>query len=68
MASPQKPPRLIDPPQGWKYGFPKALPDDWDDMSTEEGNQWLIDNGYPKEEVDYWMKSEMGGIPYRIIG
>lgn len=65
----QKPqPRLIDPPQGWKYGFPKAAPDNFSEMSTEEVNKWLVDNEYPQSEVDYWMNSEMGGIPYRIIG
>lgn len=41
----------IDPPEGWKYGFPK---------SYEEGNpprnlnKWLTDNGYPAQAIiDY---------------
>ena len=38
---------FIDPPSGWKYGFPKELPKD-----TKDVIQWLIDNGYPKEEID----------------
>jgi len=37
---------MIDPPGGWKYGFPKA----W----NGEGDltEWLIDNGYPKKEIE----------------
>jgi hypothetical protein len=42
---------MIDPPSGWKYGFPKELPDDIKDFK-----QWLIDNGYPESEVDFAMK------------
>ena len=36
----------VDPPSGWKYGFPKV----W----NGEGNMrdWLIDNGYPQREID----------------
>ena len=45
----------IDPPSGLMYGFPKALPEDF------EGNlsDWLVENGYPQEEVDKWI----GGVP-----
>jgi hypothetical protein len=40
--------KMIDPPSGWKYGFPKALPD------PEPVNiiKWLVENEYPKEEID----------------
>ena len=36
----------VDPPSGWKYGFPKV----W----NGEGNMtdWLIENGYPQKEID----------------
>lgn len=36
----------VDPPSGWKYGFPKI----WDG----EGNmtEWLLDEGYPQKEID----------------
>lgn len=44
---------FIDPPSGWRYGFPKALPDDLDRKYLR---QWLIDNGYPENEVDFGMK------------
>ena len=38
---------LIDPPCGWKYGFPKVIPDD----QLKRAVDWLIENGYPSYEV-----------------
>ena len=38
---------LIDPPNGWKYGFPKEFPDNIGNIPA-----WLTENGYPSEEVD----------------
>lgn len=35
---------MVDPPSGWKYGFPKRMP-----IETENVEQWLIDHGYPEE-------------------
>ena len=38
----------IDPPSGWKYGFPMAVPDPQpDDMM-----KWLLEQGYPQKEID----------------
>lgn len=37
----------IDPPAGWKYGFPKILPEDVEDVMA-----WLVENGYPQHEID----------------
>ena len=37
----------IDPPSGWKYGFPKVLPEGVEDVIS-----WLIENGYPQHEID----------------
>jgi hypothetical protein len=34
---------LVDPPEGWKYGFPKELPD----PPPEDLNAWLVSKGYP---------------------
>jgi hypothetical protein len=51
---------MIDPPSGWKYGFPKVLPDD-----VENVLEWLVSEGYPQFEIDacgkhfycrYWEK------------
>lgn len=36
----------IDPPSGWRYGFPKVFPDGVQDVKC-----WLIDNGYPEAEI-----------------
>ena len=38
----------IDPPSGWKYGFPKVIPEN----QKSRVHQWLIEQGYPKEELD----------------
>lgn len=40
---------MIDPPSGWKYGFPKELPQGVEPNNT---NKWLVENGYPQEEID----------------
>ena len=39
---------IIDPPSGWKYGFPKPIPEDrrYDSLT------WLVEQGYPQEEID----------------
>lgn len=39
---------MIDPPSGWKYGFPKVY------TGGEDGNMklWLVSNGYPQREID----------------
>lgn len=42
---------FVDPPEGWKFGFPKEVP-----VGEKPSHQWLIDNGYPAEKID-----EMGG-------
>jgi len=39
---------MIDPPSGWKYGFPKVLPDAQKNRTLE----WLVENGYPQKEID----------------
>ena len=38
---------ICDPPSGWKYGFPKPMPDDVEDTKT-----WLVSEGYPQSEID----------------
>ena len=35
----------VDPPDGWRYGFPKAVPKDREaDLFA-----WLAEQGYPKQ-------------------
>ena len=41
---------VIDPPSGWKYGFPKHLPD------GKDYKELLRESGYPKEDIDFAMK------------
>ena len=54
--------KMIDPPSGWKYGFPKPIPED-----VKDELKWLVENGYPQEEIDscgkhfwcrYWIGEE----------
>jgi len=39
----------IDPPSGWRYGFPKI----WDPNTEPDIKVWLIESGYPQSEVDF---------------
>lgn len=46
---------VFDPPEGWKYGFPKLIP------SGYLGNEslmriWLQSNGYPSDKIDFALK------------
>lgn len=42
----------IDPPSGWKYGFPKIIPESILKGSQEDFKNWLKDNGYPEKDLD----------------
>ncbi len=39
---------MIDPPSGWRYGFPKPIPED----QLGRTREWLVENGYPQSEID----------------
>lgn len=39
---------IIDPPSGWKYGFPRPIPED----RIEDVLVWLVEQGYPQSEID----------------
>lgn len=39
--------KMIDPPSGWRYGFPKEISDDVTDILG-----WLVEKGYPKNLMD----------------
>ena len=57
--------KVIDPPNGHKYGFPKAIPTNVVDIK-----QWLVDNGYPKAEIDKygdWFYYKQHFIPDGMI-
>jgi hypothetical protein len=37
---------MYDPPEGWKYGFPKPIPQHvWDDKTIMK---WIVEEGYPE--------------------
>jgi hypothetical protein len=38
---------VIDPPSGWKYGFPKILPEN----RKEDVKSWLVEQGYPQSLI-----------------
>lgn len=44
--------RMIDPPSGWKYGFPKELPET---VNRNNLVQWFLDQGYPKNLIEQGM-------------
>ena len=39
---------ICDPPSGWKYGFPKPIPED----RRQDVNTWLIEQGYPEKIIE----------------
>ena len=58
----------IDPPSGWKYGFPKEAPANLREMTEAQLNEWLVANGYPKSEVEAWTKSgKYKSVPCRFF-
>lgn len=42
--------RVIDPPSGWMYGFPKVLP------SNIAVGDFLLISGYPKKDIPFALK------------
>ena len=51
--------KMINPPDGHRFGFPKEIPEDVDDV-----DMWLIFNGYPNTEVIRWAK-QLSHVPCR---
>jgi hypothetical protein len=43
---------IIDPPEGWRYGFPKL----WDSDVDDNLREFLLHNGYPEKDVDFALK------------
>ena len=40
---------VVDPPGGWRYGFPKILPL-WVTLEIVDG--WVVSERYPRKERD----------------
>ena len=49
----------IDPPNGWRYGFPKVIPVQTKANGEDAIKAWLLNNGYPQHEIDN------GGMRYK---
>lgn len=57
---------IVDPPSGWQYGYPKALPPEanpdglgfmeWLETNDFDLGKWFADNGYPKTEIGIALK------------
>ena len=43
---------MVDPPAGWRYGFPRFYDKDQDGDLGE----WLVKGGYPREDVDFALR------------
>lgn len=41
---------LIDPPSGWKYGFPKKIKKE--ELENNDLSTILLKYGYPQKEID----------------
>lgn len=48
----QKLKSMIDPPEGWKYGFPR----EFNPMAGEPVSDWFVRMGYPQHMVEFAMK------------
>lgn len=47
---------VIDPPSGWKYGFPKAVEESKWHSKDFNIREWLLAGGYPATDVDFAMQ------------
>jgi len=43
---------VVDPPEGWRYGFPKVVPEGYMKMSWDDKKKWYMEQGYPKSKID----------------
>ena len=44
---------MIDPSSGWKYGFPKAVPEEIDGCGSRKMREWLISEGLPEKLLEF---------------
>jgi hypothetical protein len=43
---------MVDPPQGWRYGFPKS----YDKSRDGDLGMFLKNGGYPVEDIDFALR------------
>lgn len=49
-------PTYFDPPSGWRYGFPKIVPENVINESKNTFKEWILAQGYPESMIDLAMK------------
>ena len=42
---------VVDPPGGWRYGFPMPVPEGYTSMEKEGRIAWFLEQGYPEEDI-----------------
>lgn len=48
---------IIDPPEGWRYGFPKPVHDEFHTLGSDfDLGSWLIAEGYPEDMIELAVK------------
>ena len=57
---------MVDPDSGWRYGFPKPAPENYNLHGGFDFHEWLLSEGYPLEKIDYWLNSSFGYVPCRM--
>ena len=40
---------LVDPPSGWKYGFPRT----YNPKADGDLGEFLVKHGYPRKDIDF---------------
>lgn len=48
---------MIDPPEGWRYGFPKPVHEKFHTLGSDfDLGRWLVSEGYPEKDVELAIK------------
>jgi hypothetical protein len=48
---------MIDPPEGWRYGFPKPVHEEFHTLGDDfDLGKWLLDQGYPEKDIELALK------------
>lgn len=51
----------IDPPEGWKHGFPREVPKG---IEADAINEWMIKVGYPRAKMEAYGEHFYCGMWY----
>lgn len=43
---------IVDPPSGWRYGFPR----EYNPRNGQTMAEWLVECGYPSEDIEFAMR------------